>query len=395
VSLAEAEREFQRNKVLQEKNFVSAAALDKAEFAYRVAQEQVKTAQAQLAVGESQVRNVEALVKQRESQLAQARVDLERTTIRAPVDGTVVKKSVEPGQTVAASLQAPELFVIAQDLRRMQVDVSIDEAEVGRVREGQSATFTVDSFPGRTFQGTVGQVRKAALVVQNVVTYTAIIATSNPNLELFPGMTANVRIIIDTRENALKVPNAALRFRPAGAGELREPGGVPAPAGAPASDASGAGKGGGAQAAQALRERLTKELSLNAEQQAKLEAIQNETRDRIRALTAEDPEERRKQAERLRTDSRLRIAEILDPDQRARYEEMNASRRGSGVTSGRVWVVDDTGKLRSVNVRIGLADGTSSEVVSGALQEGTQVVIGTRADKMARTQAKGGPRFGF
>jgi HlyD family secretion protein len=241
----------------------------------------------------------------------------------------------------------------------------------------------------------VGQVRKAALVVQNVVTYTAIIATSNPNLELFPGMTANVRIIIDTRENALKVPNAALRFRPAGAGELREPGGVPAPAGAPASDASGAGKGGGAQAAQALRERLTKELSLNAEQQAKLEAIQNETRDRIRALTAEDPEERRKQAERLRTDSRLRIAEILDPDQRARYEEMNASRRGSGVTSGRVWVVDDTGKLRSVNVRIGLADGTSSEVVSGALQEGTQVVIGTRADKMARTQAKGGPRFGF
>ena len=390
VSLAEAEREFQRNKVLQEKNFVSAAALDKADFAYRVAQEQVKTAQAQLAVGESQVRNVEALVKQRESQLAQAKVDLDRTTIRAPVDGTVVKKSVEPGQTVAASLQAPELFVIAQDLRRMQVDVSIDEAEVGRVREGQTATFTVDSFPGRTFQGTVGQVRKAALVVQNVVTYTAIIATSNPNLELFPGMTANVRIVIDTRDNALKVPNAALRFRPAGAGE---PGSAPAPAGATASDTGG--KGGGAQAAQALRERLTKELNLSAEQQAKLEAIQNETRDRIRALTAEEPEERRKQSERLRAESRSRIAEILDPDQRARYEEMNASRRGGGVTGGRVWIVDDTGKLRGVNVRIGLADGSFSEVVSGALQEGTQVVIGTRTDKMARAQPKGGPRFGF
>lgn len=395
VNLADAEREFQRNKALHEKNFVSAAALDKAEFTFRTAQELVNTAQAQRAVGESQVRNVEALVKQRESQLAQARVDLDRTTIRAPVDGTVVKKSVEPGQTVAASLQAPELFVIAQDLRRMQVDVSIDESEVGRVREGQPATFTVDSFPGRTFRGTVGQVRKAALVVQNVVTYTAIIATSNPNLELFPGMTANVRIVVDTRENALKVPNAALRFRPAGAGEAREPGGEIAPAGAVVPEAPGSGKGGGAQAGQALRERLTKELNLSAEQQAKLEAIQNETRDRIRALSAEDPEERRKQAERLRTESRARIAEILDPDQRARYEAMNASRQAGGVISGRVWVVDDTGKLRSVNVRIGLADGTYSEVVGGVLQEGTQVVIGTRTDKMARAQPKGGPRFGF
>jgi HlyD family secretion protein len=228
VSLAESEREFQRNKMLQEKNFVSVAVLDKAEFAWRTAQEQVNTALAQLAVGESQVRNVEALVKQRESQLSQAKVDLDRTTIRAPVDGVVIKKTVEPGQTVAASLQAPELFVIAQDLRRMQVDTSIDESEVGRVREGQSATYTVDSFPGRTFQGTVGQVRKAALVVQNVVTYTAVIATSNPNLELFPGMTANVRIVVDTRENVLKLPNAALRYRPAGAADARETGAAPA-----------------------------------------------------------------------------------------------------------------------------------------------------------------------
>ncbi|MGH8700038.1 MAG: efflux RND transporter periplasmic adaptor subunit [Burkholderiales bacterium] len=395
VSLAEAERDYQRNKLLHEKNFVSAAALDKAEFAFRVAQEQVKTTQAQLAVGESQVRNVEALVKQREAQLAQAKVDLDRTTIRAPVDGIVVKKSVEPGQTVAASLQAPELFVIAQDLRRMQVDTSIDEAEVGRVREGQAATFTVDSFPGRTFQGTVGQVRRAALVVQNVVTYTAVIATSNPNLDLFPGMTANVRIVVDTRDSVLKVPNAALRYRPAGAGGAREPGGEREPAGAPAPDDAGTGKGGGAQAGQALRERLTKELNLNAEQQARLETIQNETRDQIRALNAEDPQERRKQAERLRVESRTHIAEMLNSEQRARYEEMNASRRAGGVTSGRVWVVDDTGKLTSVNARIGLADGTHSEVVGGALQEGTRVIVGTQADKTARAQPKGGPRFGF
>ena len=392
---AEAQREFERNKTLHEKNFVSAASLDKAEFGFRAAQEQVNTARAQLAVGESQVRNVEALVKQRESQLAQARVDLDRTTIRAPVDGVVVKKSVEPGQTVAASLQAPELFVIAQDLRRMQVDVSIDEAEVGRVREGQAATFTVDSFPGRTFRGTVGQVRKAALVVQNVVTYTAVIATSNPNLELFPGMTANVRIVVATRENVLKVPNAALRFRPAGAAELRPAGGDGGMAGAiPAEEAKG---GRGAQAGDAMRERLTRELSLSAEQQSRLDEILRDTRERIRAIPSEDKAERRKQSERLRAKSRARIAEILEPGQRKRYEEMAAGDRGAGrgAASGRAWVVDDTGKLTSVEVRLGLADGTYTEVVGGALQEGTQVVVGTRADKTARVQPKGGPRFGF
>jgi HlyD family secretion protein len=394
VTLADAEREFQRNKALHEKNFVSAAALDKAEFAFRAAQELVNTAQAQRAVGESQVRNVEALVKQRDSQLAQARVDLDRTTIRAPVDGTVVKKSVEPGQTVAASLQAPELFVIAQDLRRMQVDVSVDEAEVGRVREGQPATFTVDSFPGRTFRGTVGQVRKAALVVQNVVTYTAVIATSNPNLELFPGMTANVRIVVDTRDSALKVPNAALRFRPAGAGEARVPGGE---GGASGAQAPGGEAKGGPQAGEALRQRLVAELGLNAEQQAKLEEILRDTRERIRSIQTEDKAERRRQSERMRAESRARIAEILDPEQRKRYEEMAQSRSGGGraATAGRAWVIDDTGKPRSVDLRLGLSDGTYTEVLGGTLQEGSQVIVGTLADKMARAQAKGGPRFGF
>jgi HlyD family secretion protein len=391
VSMADSEREYQRNKTLFEKNFVAAAALDKAEFAYRTAQEQVKVTQAQLAVGESQVNNVVALVKQRDSALAQSKVDLDRATIRAPVDGIVVKKSVEPGQTVAASLQAPELFVIAQDLRQMQVDTSIDESEVGRIREGQPATFTVDSFPGRTFRGTVGQVRKAALVVQNVVTYTAVIATSNPNLELFPGMTANVRIVVDTRENALKLPNAALRFRPTGAADSREPGAAAAE--------EESKKGGGQQAGPAVRERLTKELQLDAGQQAKLEAILNETRDRISAIATEDKGERRKQSERLRADSRTRIAEILNPEQRKRYEEMTPGRAGGGgrvVTSGRIWMLDDSGKPTAVNVRIGLADGTYSELVSGELKEGTQVIVGTQADAKGRAQqTKGGPRFGF
>ena len=376
VVVADAERDFQRNQMLHEKNFVSSAALEKSQFVFQGAQEQLKSAQAQLAVGEAQVRNVEAVVKQRDSQLAQARVDLERTTIRAPVDGIVVKKSVEPGQTVAASLQAPELFVIAQDLREMQVEASIDEAEVGRIQVGQAATFTVDSFPGRIFRGTVSQVRKAALVVQNVVTYTAVIATSNPDLSLFPGMTANVRVVSDTRGNVLKAPNAALRFRPAGAAEPGETGGEPAGAAAPApvEEGKGDGKGRGAQAGAAARERLTRELKLSAEQQTRLEAIMRETQEKIRALNSEDPAERRKQAERLRSESRTRIAEMLDPEQRQRYEQTAGDRSARSTAGGRVWVLDDTGKPRGIDVRVGLTDGTYSEVAGGELQDRKSVV---------------------
>lgn len=392
VNLADAEREFQRNKTLFEKNFVSGASLDKARAVFEGAQEQLKIAQAQFAVGESQVRNVEAVVKQRESQLAQAKVDLDRTEIRAPVDGIVVKKSVEPGQTVAASLQAPELFVIAQDLREMQVETSIDEAEVGRISVGQPTSFTVDSFPGRTFRGTVSQMRKAAQVVQNVVTYIAVISAANPDLSLFPGMTANVRIVVDTRENVLKIPNTALRFRPAGASDAQA---GPAPESADAPDE--AGKGRSAQAGQAVRERLTKMLNLNAEQQAKVEAISNDTRDKIRALTTEDAAERRKQVERLRAESRTRIAELLTPEQRARYEAMAGSRARGSVTSGRVWVPDETGRAKPVDVRTGLNDGSYSELIGDTLAEGAQVIIGTAADaaKGRPAQKSGGPRLGF
>jgi len=162
VALAETERDFKRNQMLVGKGFVSQAVLEKSQSAVAIAREQVKTAQAQRAVGDAQVRNGEALVKQRESQLAQAKVDLERTTIRAPVDGIVISRSVDAGQTVAASLQAPTLFLIARNLTDMQVEASIDESEIGRIAIGQEATFTVDSFPGRTFRGKITQVRKAA-----------------------------------------------------------------------------------------------------------------------------------------------------------------------------------------------------------------------------------------
>lgn len=229
VNLADAERDHARKQSLVARNFISPAELDKA-------QTTLEAAKAQLRVVEAQASNSAALVRQREAQLGQARVDLGRTEIRAPVDGIVIKRSVEPGQTVAASLQAPELFVIARNLSDMQVETAIDEADVGRLQVGQEASFTVDAFPGKRFKGEVKQVRKAAQVVSNVVSYTVVITASNPDLTLLPGMTANVRIVTAQKEKVLKVANAALRFRPPSPDEksapaVRQPGSGPGGAG--------------------------------------------------------------------------------------------------------------------------------------------------------------------
>ncbi|MEX2241151.1 MAG: HlyD family efflux transporter periplasmic adaptor subunit [Burkholderiales bacterium] len=216
VTLADAQRDYERKKALVEKSFISPSELDKARTLLEATREQLKAVEAQMRVGEAQVKSALAAVKQRESLLRQAQVDLERTIIRAPVDGTVILRNVDAGQTVAASLQAPVLFTIARDLRDMQVEAAIDEADVGRLRPGLPASFTVDAFPRRSFAGEIVQIRKSPVNVQNVVSYTVVISARNPELALLPGMTANVRIVVEQRENALKVPNAALRFRPAG-----------------------------------------------------------------------------------------------------------------------------------------------------------------------------------
>jgi len=297
ASLADAQRDYERKKLLVERNFISAAERDKAQTSYDVAL-------ASTQVAEAQASNSAAVVKQRESQLEQAKVDLERTAIRSPVDGIVVKRSVDTGQTVAASLQAPELFIIAKSLTDMQVETSIDEADVGRIRLGQKSGFTVDAFPGRSFEGSVMQVRKSAQVVSNVVTYMVIISAANPDLVLLPGMTANVRIVVAHKDKVLKVLNTALRFKPAGGADDKPA--APAPRVAPGS--AGASRGGGA---------------------------------------------------------------------------------GAG---GKVWVLDNDGKPKAVSIRLGLSDGTLTEVVSGELTEGSEVVVGTAATGKSPVIPPG-PRF--
>ena len=190
------------------------SSLDAGKSAVTAAQSAVTSAQAQKDVTQTMLDQANSQVKQATATLQQAQLDLAHTQILAPVEGTVISRTMDVGQTVAASFQAPTIFQIAQDLTKMQVDTNVDESDVGPVRVGQPANFTVDAYPGVTFPGVVSQIRQAPINVQNVVTYDVVVEVSNADLKLFPGMTANVRIVTGKAEHALRLPAAALRFHP-------------------------------------------------------------------------------------------------------------------------------------------------------------------------------------
>jgi len=198
--LADAKRTMERNRELFSRNLIARSDLDTAETNF-------ETAKASVNVAKSQVAQTAAALKFAET-------NLRYTRIPSPVDGVVISKNVDVGQTVAASFQTPTLFTIAEDLTKMQIDTSVDEADIGKVRVGQDVEFTIDAYPDITFKGKVSQVRNAPVIVQNVVTYVVVSKVDNPELKLKPGMTANVSIIISIKRDVLKVPNAVLRFRP-------------------------------------------------------------------------------------------------------------------------------------------------------------------------------------
>ena len=183
-------------------------------------------AEADVQMAEADLENAQAEVEQREAALDQARLDLDRTVLRAPIDGVIIKRDVNPGQTVAVTLEAKTLFTIAQDLRRMEVDGKIDEADIGRLKVGQSTLFTVDSYPERSFTGTVLQVRKAPEGKQNVVTYTVIVSADNPDLLLLPGMTATLRIVTRLRRCASDSISTTVQAKSRPARVLRLQGGA-------------------------------------------------------------------------------------------------------------------------------------------------------------------------
>jgi HlyD family secretion protein len=202
VQLGDARRKLTRAQELVSRQLIPQSDFDTARVAVDSAEAQLKSAQAQLT--------------QAQATLDQAKVNEQHAILSAPIDGIVIQRSVDVGQTVAASLQSPTIFEIAADLTKMQVNASIDESDIGSIAPGQRSTFTVDAYPGKTFTGTVEQVRLQPTVVQNVTTYSTIISVPNPDLTLKPGMTATVTIEVARRDDVLRVPNAALRFAPNG-----------------------------------------------------------------------------------------------------------------------------------------------------------------------------------
>lgn len=325
----------------------------------------------------------EAQVKMREANVERARVDLSRATIYAPMDGVVITRKIEAGQTVAASMNTPTLFIIANDLAKMQIEAAVSEADVGGLEEGQRVTFTVDAFPGRSFDGRVQQVRYAPTTNQNVVTYTTVVAVDNKDLKLRPGMTANARFITAERKNVLKIPNAAIRFRPpAGVTLVGETNAPPAGATAPAAlIESGPFAGlpvmpwqtGGERRRPTEEERAAYVATLTPEQKAKYEAAMAEIRARMAqgggpgggggfggagpggggGMTGG--------GERSRPETEV-------PKSATVY----LLEKETGAVGGEVTV------LRAVNVKLGIGDGSSVAVTEG-LKEGDQVVTGFSA----------------
>ena len=402
--LADSERNFQRQTDLRSRGIASEAGLDTArtnrdaqQAALSSARAQVNSAKAQIAglaadlqVAQANLEAVKAQADQRAAGVRQIEVDLRNTEIRSPVSGVVVQRNVELGQTVAASLQAPTLFLIADDLRHMEIAASIDETDVGRITPGQQVSFTVTAYPGRTFEGKVKQVRLGSQNVQNVVIYTTIISIENPQRELLPGMTANLRVETDRRDNVVRIPNAALRWRP--------PSLTAEPAGAVtgSEQAPGMRRGGpnaGGNIAE-LVDTVKDEIKPEPEQIKEIDAALADMRKTLAAGDEQEPAARRERARAARGDFEARIIAVLDAPQRAKFDEIKtrlAERGNRAIQTGRVFVIGRDGKPQGVTLRIGATDGGFTEVVSG-LEAGRNVVIGggPRAETPAR-----GPRFGF
>lgn len=228
AQLDDAQRTLERQQELTTRAVGTQTALDQARTQVDIQKANLASAMAQIAsnraeldgfkadiaLADAGLQSANAVILQRQAKLRDIEIDLARTDIKSPVEGVVVKRDIELGQTVAASLSAPTLFTIAQDLREIDIYANIDEADVGQLKAGQKVSFTVNAYPNRTFEGSVRMVRLSAQTVQNVVTYTAVISVQNQDQSLLPGMTANLQIITDEKEDVLRIPNAALRFRP-------------------------------------------------------------------------------------------------------------------------------------------------------------------------------------
>lgn len=389
------------------------ARLDPTPFQQRItqAQAQLAQAQAQAAVANSDYQRY-ALLQQRgfaseqlmaqqraardtaraavasaAAQVASARTDLERSVIRSPIDGVVVDRQVNVGQPVASSLQAATLFVIAQDLSRLQANITVDEADIGEVSEGQVVRFTVDAFPDREFEGRVSQVRQQGVAESGVVSYTVVVEADNPGRQLLPGMTANAEIVLEQRENVLRVPNTALRFRPAdeelvAQGQALmgvERGGRRARDGEAQAQERGAGGEGRGQRGQGGQRggrgvaQIAESLQLNEQQRS---AAQRVFDNAMAATQDGGGGDRRAAFRRIREQVIAAIEPTLTAEQRTLLEQMRAGAgpRREVRNQAVLWVLRNN-RPTPVLVETGIADNGYTLVYSG-LSEGDEVVIG-------------------
>ena len=346
VAVDDAATQLRRARELAAGDLISETELEAAEVTLRLAQAQLKSAEAE--------------VRQSQASLSMNEVNLEHTVIRAPIDGIVTSRLVDVGQTVAASFQAPELFVIAADLTRMRVIANIDESDVGRIRPNQRVTFTVDAFPAEDFEGTVSQVRLEPIVTQNVVTYATVIDAPNPELKLKPGMTATVTVEVARRDNVTRIPNAALRFRPTP--EVFTALGQPLPSGLQAGRRDGdAGSDPDPERRQRMRER-SRQMSPEERQEFLAGVREGRTADSARGSGGPRGPGRPPSGPR-------RLANVED------RPTVPAVDRGVGTidalfapieveeTTERVWILEG-GRLSSLRVRLGVTDGTASELLA-------------------------------
>ena len=380
ATLRNAELDFQRKSDLGKQKLVAVSDVDLARAALDQARAQVNSAQ--------------AAIRQQTASTQTTRVNLERTVIRSPVDGVVLTRKIEPGQTVAASLSAPELFTIAEDLGKMKIELAVDESDIGQVKVGQSVSFTADAFADRQFKGTVEQVRLAATTTSNVVTYPVVVTVDNTDGTLLPGLTVNAEIEVSKRADILKLSNAALRYKPADSAAS------PAAGQAPGPRAGGQGGGGGLTDDLA---RTVAEMKVTPEQQAAFDAATAAIRERQAARQAQaqrggnamgggpppgmrvvmggagganiQAQVRQRMAERFKEDFAAFRA-TLDEAQGKQWDSalanlLNAKR----VTIYRL----EDGKAQPVMVRIGASDGTNTEVSGGGLKEGDLIITGERA----------------
>jgi HlyD family secretion protein len=396
VTLEDAELKLKRARDLSAKQLIPATDLEAAETAARQAAASLKAAEAQ--------------VVQARASLNQNEVNLGHTIIRAPIDGIVISRNVDVGQTVAASMQAPTLFVLARDLAEMRVNASISESDIGRIASGQHVTFRVDAYPDDTFTGTVSQVRLSPVVEQNVVSYVTVIDVPNPGLKLKPGMTASVTVEVAREDDVLRVPNAAFRFRPteevfAALGQELPGEATPVVAGSEAgADGAGAAAATGERAAPGAGAGVGMPAGARGPFAAMSDEERAAMRERVATMSDEERAAMRQRFQQMATERGVRPPGGVPGDGAggAVGPSMNGAAAPAGPAGAgpggraRVWVLEN-GRLQPVPVRAGLTDGIVTAVLGGPLGEGAQVVTGIVAQAATTTGATSSPllpRFG-